>query len=121
MNISDVGFVFKVLSYTRWHENAYTSRFNVRFNTFFNSRENRLFTFKHIHPSVIKEYRTHRRRYAYFYMIKKLSGAKSCVEWHRKYITRKFTFGEYLSAFLTLNIITRQFGKLFKKLGIPFN
>ena len=121
MNLSDVGFVFKVLSYTRWHENAYTSRFNVRFNTFYNSRENRLFTFRHIHPSLKKEYRIHRKRYAYYYMIKKLSGARSCIKWHREYITRKFTFGEYLSAFITLNIISRQFGKVFNKLGIQIN
>jgi glycosyltransferase involved in cell wall biosynthesis len=117
MNLADVGFVFKVLSYTRWHKNAYTSLFNIKYSTFSNSKENRLFTFKHIHPSLNKIYRNHRKKYAYFYMMKKLSGNKPCYEWHKKYITRKFTFGEYLSAFLTLNIISRQFGKIFKKLG----
>ncbi len=121
MNLSDVGFVFKVLSYTRWHKNAYTTRFNVKFNTFYNSRENRLFTFKHLDPSLDKEYRIHRRRYAYDYLIKKLSGNKPYVDWHKKYIIRKFTFREYMSAFLTMNIISRQFTKIFTKLGISKN
>jgi glycosyltransferase involved in cell wall biosynthesis len=121
MNVSDVGFVFKVLSYTRWHKNAYTSRFNVKFNTFYNSKENRLFTFKHLHPSLNKEYRNHRIRYAYFYMIQKLSGNKPCIDWHKKYIRRRFTFGEYLYAFLSLNIVSRQFTKVFRKLGISKN
>src|SRR4030042_2690535 len=121
MNVSDVGFVFKVLSYTRWHKNAYTSRFNVKFNTFYNSKENRLFTFKCIHPSLDKAYRNHRKKYAYFYIMQKLSGNKPCVDWHKKYITRRFTAGEYISAFLTLNIVSRQFGKVLKRLGVAIN
>lgn len=121
MNVSDVGFVFKVLSYTRWHKNAYTSRFNLKYNTFYNSKENRLFTFRHLHPSLEKEYKSHRKSYAYFYIMRKFSGQHKCVEWHRKYLTRKFTAREYISALLTLNIVSRQFGKLFKKLGISKN
>ena len=118
MNISDIGFVFKILSYTRWHEKAYTSRFCVKYNTFYNGKENRLFTFKHIHPSLEKDYKWHRKMYAYSLIMDKLSGKKSSFEWHQKYLTRKFTAREYISAFLILNIISRQFLKLFRKLGI---
>jgi glycosyltransferase involved in cell wall biosynthesis len=121
MNIADVGFVFKVLSYTRWHENAYTSRFNVKFNTFYNSKENRLFTFKHLDPSLDKEYKNHRILYAYFYLMHKLFGNKSCAAWHKEYLIRKFTIGEYILAVLKLNIISRQFAKIFKKLEISKN
>jgi len=51
-------------------------------------------------------------------MMRKLTGDKPCIEWHKKYLTRKFTAWELVMAFLTLNIISRQFGKVFKKLGI---
>ncbi|MBN2613712.1 MAG: glycosyltransferase family 2 protein [Bacteroidales bacterium] len=121
MNIADVGFVFKVLSFTRWHENAYTSRFNVRYNTFYNSKENRLFTFKHLDPSLEKDYRWHRRRYAYMILEHKLKGFKESVKWHRDYTKRKFTFSEYFTAIITLNIITRQFGKILRRLGFKTN
>jgi glycosyltransferase involved in cell wall biosynthesis len=118
MNISDVGFVFKILSYTRWHEKAYTSILCVKYNTFINGKENRLYTFKHIDPSLEKDYKWHRIRYAYFLIRDKLTGDKSSLQWHFKYLRRKFTIREYISAFLLLNIISRQFLKLFRKLRI---
>jgi hypothetical protein len=121
MDISDVGFVFKILSYTRWHENAYTSRFNVKYNTFFNSKENRLYTYKHVHPSVEKKYKQHRKIYAYFFTRKKMAGDKETVKWHRSYLQRKFTAREYIVAFITLNYFSLQFRKFFNKLGILKN
>ncbi len=119
MNIADVGFVFKVLSYTRWHKNAYTSRFNVKFNTFYNSKENRLFTFKYLDPSLEKDYKDHRKRYAYQFIMQKISGKKDSVAWHKKYLSRKFTVGEYIAALMKLNFVSRQFLKLLNKVGIP--
>lgn len=118
MNISDVGFAFKILSYTRWHEEAYTSRFCVKYNTFINSQEINLYKFRNLDPKFEKDYKRTRFKYAYFLLIKKLRGDKKAVEWHNKFLKRKITFKEYLSSLLLLNIFSRQIDKVLKKLGL---
>lgn len=118
MNISDVGFVFQVLSYTRWHPDAYTSQICVVCNTFYNGREIRLFKFKHLDPVLETEYKIHRRLYAYYITQRFLKRDKKCVKWHLDHLQRPFTFYDYLGAFLRYNIISRQFPKILKKLAV---
>lgn len=121
MNISDVGFVFKILSYTRWHPGAYTSSICVICNTFFNGKEIRLYKFRHLDPYFAKEYKNHRLRYAYYMIQKILKNDKKCISWHHKNLRRPFSFKEYLIAFFKLNIISRQFGKIPRKLFRKFS
>jgi glycosyltransferase involved in cell wall biosynthesis len=115
MNISDLGFVFKVLSYTRWHPDAYTSQICVVCNTFYNGREIRLNKYKHLDPMLEKEYKKHRQDYAFYIIQHYLKRDMKCVKWHLDHLLRPFTFSEYLSAFLQQNIISRQFSKITKK------
>ena len=116
MNISDVGFVFKVLSYTRWHPEAYTSNTCVLHNTFLNSREIRLHKLRHIDPAIDKEYKKHRIHYAFYLYSKWLRRDKKSLKWHKERAWRPITFREYLSAFLKYNILSRQITKIPKKL-----
>ena len=116
MEISDVGFVFQVLSYTRWHPDAYTSNTCVLYNTFYNGREIRLHRFRNMDPVVEKEYRKHRIRYAKFLFNRKLTGDKKCVKWHRERLKRPITFSEYLTAILKYNILSNQLAKIPRKL-----
>lgn len=117
MNISDVGFVFKVLSYTRWHPGAFTSQICVVCDTFYNGKEIRLFKYKHLDPVLEKDYRRHRIRYAYYLIEKYIRRDRKCLKWHLDHLQRPFTFTEYLRAFIKLNFISRQFSKIAKKLS----
>ncbi len=112
MSISDVGFVFKVLSYTRWHPDAYTSNTCVLFNTFLNGRELRLYKVRNLDPEIEKEYKIHRIKYAFFLYNRWLRGDKKCLKWHKDHERRPLTFGEYLKAFLNYNILSRQLAKI---------
>jgi len=118
MSISDVGFVFKVLSYTRWHPDAYTSSTCVIYQTFFNGREIRLHKFKNINTDIRKEYIHHRYHYAYFLFKRWLKGDTKCLQWHHKHITRKFTTSEYLKAFWYFNPLNYRLIRLLKKLKL---
>ncbi len=116
MSISDIGFVFKVLSYTRWHPDAYTSNTCVLYNTFYNGREIRLHKFRNLDPVIEKEYKIHRIKYAFYLYNKWLQGNKKCIKWHKEHEIRHITFREYLTAFLRYNILSRQLAKIPRKL-----
>ena len=113
MNLADIGFVFKVLSYTRWHPEALTSKICIKYNTFLNAKERRLFQFKDYLPEYQEEYKKHRLSYAYFMTKKKVSNQKDCVAWHNGYLTRKFTTGEIVKGILQNNGVTYRVKKLF--------
>ena len=118
MNISDVGFVFKVLSYTRWHPDAFTSQICVVCNTFYNGKEIRLFKYKYLDPMLETDYKKHRQMYAYYIIQRFLKGDKKCTKWHLDHLQRPFKFNEYIGAFLRQNIISRQFQKILNKLSV---
>ena len=113
--ISDAVFVFKVLSYTRWHDDAETLKLCVRLNTFLNSREHVLFRFKHLDPSIEKTYKIHRLKYAYFTLKAKLKKNKDYLNWHNQFLPRKFTFKEYLLGFLLQNGIVWRIRRISNK------
>lgn len=116
MNISDVGFVFQVLSYTRRHAGAYTNLEAFRFNTFLQFNEKVLWIYKGNDKVLNKLYRDVRLEYAYFLFYKKLTGDTKAVNWHKNYIVRDFTTGEYIAGILLKNKITQKFKKLINKL-----
>lgn len=97
-NISDLGFVFQVLSYTRRHEQTYTSQFVYRYRTPLNFRENEIFKYKDRIPGLKKEYRLLRNIYGLYLFNVWLKGDKECLKWHMQRIDddRKFKISEYL-------------------------
>jgi glycosyltransferase involved in cell wall biosynthesis len=86
LNMSDLAFVFQVLSYTRRHEQTYTSQISNRFYTSLNFRENELFKYKSGNSLLEKEYRNVRSSYGYFLFKRYLAQDKACLEWHRQHL-----------------------------------
>jgi glycosyltransferase involved in cell wall biosynthesis len=115
MRVSDVGFVFKVLSYTRWHPEAFTSSTCVIYQTFFNGRERRLFKHKDLNADALRIYRMHRYHYGYFLLKRWMKNDKKALEWHKDRLLRKFTFREYMMAIWYFNPVNYRFFTLLKK------
>ncbi|HEX3009813.1 MAG TPA: glycosyltransferase family 2 protein [Bacteroidales bacterium] len=116
MKISDVGFVFQVLSYTRRHEKAHTSTEGTRHKTLYQLKEKVLWLYKGNDPLLNKMYQSVRREYAYFLLTKTVAGNSKTVEWHRNYIVRKFRFEEYLYGVLFYNTLSRLLQKVYKRI-----
>jgi glycosyltransferase involved in cell wall biosynthesis len=119
LDISNVGFVYQVLSYTRRHPDSQTTQVVFRYNTFLQLDEAVLFRFKKDDKVLNKLYRKVRISYAYFYMKEKFKGSKA-YEWHKKHIDRWFSTEEYLQGILTFNIITTLLYKIINKFGRLF-
>lgn len=117
MKLSDVGFVFKVLSLTRIHEGADTVLTAVRFNTFLCAQDYRFWRFKDLFPELKHAYRSHRITYAYFLFKEGLKGHRDCLDWHRKYLVNKFTTMEKIQGILLGNGISWRLRKLFGRSG----
>mgnify|MGYP006287464231 CR=1 FL=1 len=99
-SISDHGFVFQVLSYTRRHEETYTSQITNRFNTSLYLREMEIHKYMDLDPRLEIEYRKVRNKYALFLFLQKLKGKNDVIQWHRKYLdpSRKIKWHESLKA-----------------------
>ena len=104
MSISDLGYVFQVLSYTRRHEQTYTSKFSDRFYTNLNLRERELFLYKKIFPALEPEYKKVRAVYGSYLLGRKLRRDKEALAWHEKRLVkeRQFTFPELLLSFFSV-------------------
>ena len=100
LSISDLAFVFQVLSYTRRHELTFTSQISVRFRTSLNLRENSLYKYKQGIPELEKEYHEVRIKYGYFLFIQWIKGENKCLDWHHKHIPleRRFKPGEIITS-----------------------
>jgi hypothetical protein len=110
--ISDQGFVFQVLSYTRRHNETYTAQISNKYRTALYLREMELNRYRELDPRLEREYRKVRNRYALFLLLAKLKGDRECVRWHRKYMddARHIKWYESLWAlmvYLTLKITFR--------------
>lgn len=99
---ADFGFVFQVLSYTRRHNETYTSQISNRFKTGLYFREKEIFRYINLHPDLPAEYKKVRRDYAFLLLKEKFKGNKDLLAWHAKYLdnSRNFTKGENIDAFL---------------------
>jgi hypothetical protein len=104
MSISDLGYVFQVLSYTRRHEQTYTSKYADRFFTNLNLRERELFTYKQMFPVLEPEYKKVRSNYGLYLLGRKLRRDKEALAWHEKRLAkeRHFSFSELLSSFFVV-------------------
>lgn len=97
---SDLGFVFQVLSYTRRHEDTYTSTVTSKLNTRMFFREYALFRYRSIDPSLENEYRRVRLQYAYFFLQNRILSRHDILDWHRNRLERPIKFKEYVLAVL---------------------
>ena len=119
MNISDVGFVFQVLTYTRRHELSDTSRNVFRYNTLLQFDEKVLWLYKGNDKKLNKLYRKCRLNFAYFLFYKAVTFDWASIRWHKQYIVRKFKLTEYILGILLCNKISKLLRKITNKfLGI---
>ena len=99
LNISDLYFVYKILSFTRQHNESNTS-FALRFHTFINAREKLVFKYKHLNKRMEKTYSQIRVEYAKQILKARLRRDKEFIDWHKNNLPRWFTLKEYLKVFL---------------------
>lgn len=118
-DISNVGFVFQVLSYTRRHPGSQTNTVVFRYNTFHQLNEAVLYRFKRDDKTLNKLYEEERIAYAYFYYQQRIKKNKA-YEWHKQNIDRWFTPSEYLRGFIKYNSLSRFVSRLQKKLTNKF-
>lgn len=119
-DISNVGFVYQVLSYTRRHPGSQTSTVVFRYNTFLQLNEAVLFRFKKDDKELNRQYKKLRDAYACFYLMQKIKKNKA-YEWHKKHIDRKFSMEEYTKGFMKHNYFSRNSAKAIKKIGRIFS
>ena len=93
LNISDLCFVFKVLSYTRQHNESNTS-FAKRILTFINAREKLFYKYKHLDKRMERTYSQIRIEYAKEIIKRNLKGDKEFIQWHKNNLPRWFTLKE---------------------------
>jgi glycosyltransferase involved in cell wall biosynthesis len=111
--ISDLAFAFKILSFTRRHEDSATLTTVERVNSYIHAKENSLNRFKEIFPELNWKYKDVRRNYAYFLFKSYLRNQKESLEWHDKRLKRKFKPSEYLSGIILKNRFGARLAKRF--------
>ncbi|MGD2035567.1 MAG: glycosyltransferase family 2 protein [Bacteroidales bacterium] len=117
MNISDVGFVFQVLSYTRRHAAADTTTTVFRYNTLLQLNEKVLWEYKDNDNKLNRLYRSCRLDYAYFLFYKAITLDFKSINWHKQYIVRKFKWHEYISGIITRNLFSKYLRRLIRKIS----
>ena len=101
MSISDLCFVFQVLSYTRRHAATYTAKYADKFGTSLNHREKELFKYLNIFPELKSEYKIVRAKYGYYLLIAHFKRNKDYIDWHKNHFDKErfFHFREYIYSF----------------------
>lgn len=112
-NLSNLGFVFQVLTYTRRHDETYTSKNVDKFNTRLNFLEMELFNYKNSFPELKRTYSLIRAEYGVYMLKIRLLNNKECIDWHNKYLPkeRQFSALECIIGLLKLSSF-----KIYKKL-----
>lgn len=106
-SVSDLGFIFQVLSYTRRHSETYTSTISYRFQTVLNFREGELFKYKELIPGLKDDYGKARIKYGKFIIKSYLLMQSECLKWHKAHISKErfFSFPELLAIFLRITLL----------------
>lgn len=105
---SDFGFIFKVLSYTRRHNESITNSMVYRLNTSICFRDNQLIKHKNLIDDFKKHYRNHRVKYAILFAKRFLNRRKDWLKWHKTHLENKFTFAEVVGAIICNNLPGRR-------------
>jgi glycosyltransferase involved in cell wall biosynthesis len=116
MYMSKVGFIPKILSYTRRHSESGTSTIVHKLGTLHQHNELVLSRYRDIHPNVAALYKKARYDYAYFMLKSRLLHKVKTIEWHRKYFKGSFSGLEYLIAFATRNGFVGLTSKILRKI-----
>jgi glycosyltransferase involved in cell wall biosynthesis len=114
-DVSNVGFVYQVISYTRRHPGSQTTTTVFKYNTFHQLNETVLYRFRRDNKVLNDLYTKERESYAYFYLVQKLKNNKA-YEWHKRHIDRWFTAGEYIMGILKYNPVSMIFKKIVNKI-----
>jgi glycosyltransferase involved in cell wall biosynthesis len=96
LSISDLCFIFQVLSHTGRSESTYTSKYYDRFRTSLNLREQELTKYLKLFPQLKDEYKKIRIEYGYTILKAHLKRDKESIAWHNKWLNkeRKYTTWE---------------------------
>ncbi len=98
LSLSDLAFIFQILSYTRRHKQTYTSKYVDRFRTALNLREKELYRYRELSPEIKNEYKLVRALYGSYLLKKHLLHDTECIEWHEKRLDkeRKYSLKELI-------------------------
>ncbi|MEQ8241285.1 MAG: glycosyltransferase family 2 protein [Cyclobacteriaceae bacterium] len=92
--ISDVGFVYQLISFTRRHNETGTEKAK-RFNYYIHSREINLLKWKSFANSLELEYKQHRIEYAKFFLLQMIRRNTEVLEWHKSRLKSTFHISEW--------------------------
>ncbi|MFW6219028.1 MAG: glycosyltransferase family 2 protein [Bacteroidota bacterium] len=118
LNVSNLGFKHKILSYTRRYEDTYTHQYTTGFQGQLAGNNYQLYKYKHLDEGLEKVYRHHRMNYAYFYAKALLFNNKDFIKWHNRYLHVPFTRGELTRAILLKNPVMQLFSELLIRLRL---
>jgi glycosyltransferase involved in cell wall biosynthesis len=106
--ISDMGFIFQVLSYTRRH-NETVNAVTARLSSGYANAYNRLFLRKSQYPELEPQFNYFRKLYAWLVLSLFLKNRHEALQYHLKQMKRKLTLTDYISGILIYNPVTRFF------------
>jgi glycosyltransferase involved in cell wall biosynthesis len=107
--ISNLVFVFKVLSYTRRHNSSITSSFAMKINTSICFKDNQMIKYAGIIENFKIRYRNYRLGYADFYVKRMLKNDIKTIRWHNENMKNKMKVMEILRTFLPRRWFVKNF------------
>jgi glycosyltransferase involved in cell wall biosynthesis len=121
LSISNLGFVYQVLSFTRRHNETYTSQISEKFRTRFYFIEASLFRYLDEFPALESYYNYHRLDYAFFLIKRWFTGDKECLNWHGKYLERPITTPEFVKSILIRLLFINRLKKFDRRKYLNFS
>ncbi len=95
LKLSDLGFVFQVLSFTRRHNETLTSKVSEKYNTSIFFKDFAISESLPIFPELRQYYSKHRMNYAWFLIKRWLARDKECLKWHKRFLIQPIRPSEY--------------------------
>jgi glycosyltransferase involved in cell wall biosynthesis len=117
LEISDMGFVHSVLSYTRRHKDTVSSNVN-RIHTNYANSYNSLYVRMQQYPALVSHFNSFKVFYAYFIIQLWLKRNRKALEWHMANMKRKLTFSDYMRSVLLKNPLSRITKSIFRLVGL---
>jgi glycosyltransferase involved in cell wall biosynthesis len=115
LSISDIGFVYQVLSYTRRHNESLTNNVIKKYNTFLSFKLMTIKRYMHLFPELERLYKRVRLDYAYYLLGLRLRADRKTLQWHHSHTNGQIMPAETLLAAFTRNILARQIDKITKR------
>lgn len=115
LRLSDLAFVFKVLSFTRRHNETYTSNITEKFKTRYYAVDTFLNRHLDLFPDLRPYYEYHRLDYAFYLLKRWIARDKKCIEWHRKHLENPLKLPEYFKSILSRLLLFNRFVRFDRK------